>query len=310
MKVFVAGASGAIGRPLVRQLVEAGHEVTGMTRREERAVEIRAAGANAVVCDALDREALATAVGEAAPEAVVHELTALPHELALKGDFLEPTNRLRTEGTRNLLDAARTASARRFVSHSVAFFYEFEGPWIKDEEASLLREAPRPFGAAARAIHDLERQVTSAEGIEGIVLRYGWFYGPGTHFAADGWQAKEARRRRLPIVGKGTGTYSFIHVEDAAAATAAAVEQGAPGIYNVVDDDPAPMREWVPLYADAVGAKKPMRVPTWLAQLVAGRATEMMAIRLRGASNAKAKRELGWQPRYPSWSQGFREALG
>jgi nucleoside-diphosphate-sugar epimerase len=310
MKVFVAGASGAIGRPLVRQLVEAGHEVTGMTRREERAVEIRTVGANAVVCDALDREALATAVGEAAPEIVVHELTALPHDLALKGDFLEPTNRLRTEGTRNLLDAARTASARRFVSHSVAFFYAFEGAWIKDEEAPLLEEAPRPFGAAARAIHDLERQVTSAEGIEGVVLRYGWFYGPGTHFAADGWQAKEAGRRRLPIVGKGTGTYSFIHVDDAAAATVAAVERGAPGVYNVVDDDPAPMREWVPLYAEAVGAKKPMRVPTWLAKLVAGPATEMMAIRLRGASNAKAKRELGWQPRYPSWRQGFREALG
>jgi len=310
VKVFVAGASGAIGRPLVRQLVAAGHKVTGTTRREERAEEIRAAGANAVVCDALDDAALREAVAEAAPEAVVHQLTALPHELALKGDFLESTNRLRTEGTRNLLDAARAAGARRYLSHSVAFFYAPEGDWVKDEEAPLLEDAPGPFGGATRAIGAMERQVTTAEDIEGIVLRYGWFYGPGTHFAADGWQAKEARRRRLPVVGKGTGTYSFIHVEDAASATVAAVERGAPGIYNVADDEPAPMREWVPLYAEAVGAKKPMRAPVWVATLVAGSAAGMMTTQLRGASNAKARRELGWAPRYSSWRQGFREALG
>lgn len=310
MRVFVAGGSGAIGRPLVRQLVEAGHEVTGMTRREERAAEIRAAGARAVVCDALDATALREVVTEAAPEVVVHQLTALPHELALKGDFLEPTNRLRTEGTRNLLDAARAAGARRLVSHSVAFFYAPEGDWVKDEEAPLFEDAPGPFASAARAISELEHQVISTEDIEGIVLRYGWFYGPGTHFSADGWQAKEARRRRLPIVGKGTGTYSFIHVEDAASATVAAVERGAAGIYNVADDEPAPMREWVPPYAEAVGAPKQMRAPVWVARLVAGPATSMMTIEMRGASNAKARRELGWKPRYPSWRQGFREALG
>jgi 2-alkyl-3-oxoalkanoate reductase len=310
MRIFLAGASGAIGRPLVRQLVTAGHEVTGTTRREERATEIRAAGASAVVCDALDATALREAVTEAAPEAVVHQLTALPHELALKGDFLESTNRLRTEGTRNLLDAARVAGARRYLSHSVAFFYAPEGDWVKDEEAPLLEDAPGPFGGAVRAIGELERQVTSADGIEGIVLRYGWFYGPGTHFAADGWQAKEARRRRLPVVGRGTGTYSFIQIDDAAAATVAALERGAPGIYNVVDDEPAPMREWVLPYAEAVGAPKQMRAPVWVARLVAGPATSMMTIEMRGASNAKAKRELGWTPRYPSWRQGFREALG
>jgi len=310
MKVFVAGASGAIGRPLVRQLVAAGHEVTGTTRREERAAEIRAAGAKAAVCDALDAAALREAVVEAAPEVVVHQLTALPTRLELKGDFLEPTNRLRTEGTRNLLEAARASGTRLLVAHSVAFLYAPEGDWVKDERAPMFEQAPGPFAGAVRALADLERQVTSAEHVEGVVLRYGWFYGPGTHFAPDGAQAEEARRRRLPIVGKGTGTYSFIHVEDAASATVAALERGAPGVYNVTDDEPASMREWVPAYAEAIGAKKPLHAPKWVARLVAGSAAAMMATQLRGASNAKARRELGWRPRYPSWRQGFREALG
>jgi 2-alkyl-3-oxoalkanoate reductase len=310
MKVFVAGASGAIGRPLVRQLVEAGHEVTGTTRRDERVEEIRAAGATPLVCDALDANGLREAVVAAGPEVVIHELTALPRNLSLKGDFLEPTNRLRTEGTRNLLAAARAAGARRFVSHSVAFFYAPEGDWVKDEQAPLFERAPGPFSGAVKALIDLERQVTSAEGMEALILRYGWFYGPGTHFASGGAQAEEARKRRLPIVGRATGTYSFIHVEDAASATVAAVERGASGAYNVVDDEPVAWRDWVPLYAEAVGAKKPLPSPTWVAKLVGGPAVEMMAIQLRGASNAKAKRELGWQPRHASWRQGFREALG
>lgn len=310
MKVFVAGASGAIGRPLVRQLVAAGHEVTGMTRREERATEIRATGANAVVCDVFDAAALESAVREAAPEVVVHELTSLPPRLdhKAKEDPLAPTNRVRTEGTRNLVAAARAAGARRLVAESVAFFYRPEGEWVKDEGAPLNLGAPGHYAAAAAALAELERQVTEAEGIEGVVLRYGWLYGPGTFFDRDGSQTEDALKRRLPIVGRGDGVFSFVHVEDAAGATVAALERGAPGAYNVVDDEPAPMREWVPVFCAAVGARKPMRVPAWLARLIAGRAAVASATQLRGAGNAKAKRDLGWQPRHPSWRQGFADA--
>ena len=309
MKVFVAGASGVIGRPLVRQLVAAGHEVTGMTRSEDRAVEIRAAGAAAVVCDVFDAAALETTVREEAPEVVIHELTALPARLDYKAkeDPLAPTNRVRTEGTRNLLAAAKAAGARRLIAESVAFFYAPEGEWVKDEEAPLNLEAPGNFGSAAAALADLERQVNEAEGIEGVVLRYGWFYGPGTYFDRVGSQTEDALKRRLPIVGKGDGTFSFVQVEDAAAATVAAVERGAPGTYNVVDDEPAPMREWVPVFCEAVGARKPFRVPVWLAKLIAGPAAVSSATQLRGASNAKAKRELDWSPSYPSWRQGFAD---
>jgi len=311
VKVFVAGASGAVGRPLVRQLVAAGHEVTGMTRREERAEEIRAAGANAVVCDAFDAPALEAAVKSAAPEAVVHMLTAIPARIDWKSpEPLGSTNRVRTEGTRNLIAAARAAGARRLVAESVAFLYAPQGDWVKDEAAPLFDKAPPPFGDAVAALADLERQVGEAEEIGGAVLRFGWFYGPGTAFAPDGQQADEVRKRRFPIVGKGTGTFSFTHVEDAAAATVTAVEGGAVGTFNVVDDEPAPAREWVPVYAQALGAKPPRRVPFWLARLVAGKALAGNAVELRGAANAKAKRELGWKPRYASWRQGFREALG
>ncbi len=309
MKVFVAGASGVIGRPLVRQLVAAGHDVTGMTRSEDRAGEIREAGASAVVCDVFDAAALEKAVREAAPEVVVHELTALPARLDYKAkeDPLAPTNRVRTEGTRNLLAAAKAAGARRLIAESVAFFYKPQGEWVKDEEAPLNLAAPGYFGDAAAALADLERQVGGAEGIDGVVLRYGWLYGPGTFFDRVGSQTEDALKRRLPIVGKGDGTFSFLHVEDAASATVAALERGAPGTYNVVDDEPAPMREWVPVFCEKVGAKKPMRVPVWLARLIAGAAAVGSATQLRGASNAKAKRELGWQPRYPSWRQGFAD---
>jgi nucleoside-diphosphate-sugar epimerase len=309
MKVFVAGASGAIGRPTVRQLVAAGHEVTGMTRREERMDEIRAAGATPVRCDVFSVDDLDSALRQAQPEVVVHLLTALPPRLDYKAkeDPLAPTNRVRAEGTRNLIAAARAAGARRIVAESVAFFYRPEGEWVKDEEAPLNLDAPGYFGGAAAALADLERQVTGAEGIEGVVLRYGWLYGPGTFFAGDGSQTEDALKRRLPIVGKGEGTFSFVHVEDAASATVAAVERGAPGTYNVVDDEPAPMREWVPAFCEAVGAKKPFRVPVWLARLIAGPAAVASATQLRGASSAKAKRELRWQPRYASWRQGFSD---
>ncbi|HSS33811.1 MAG TPA: NAD(P)-dependent oxidoreductase [Solirubrobacterales bacterium] len=305
MRVFVAGATGVIGTPLVRQLVAAGHEVTGMSRSMERAAKLRAAGAEAVVCDAFDAEALKTAVAAAAPEGVVHALTALPARFNPRKNYLQPTNRLRTEGTRNLIAAAQAAGARRLVAEGVGFFYRPEGGWVKDEEAPLYEEAPGHFREAAAAMVDLERQVTVAEGLEGLVLRCGWLYGPGTYFAADGSSAKEVRRRRYPVVGPGTGTFSFLHVEDCAAAFAAALERGAPGAYNVADDEPAPAHEWLPVYAEALGAKPPRRVPFWLARLAAGTAMADAAVRMRGALNAKAKRELGWQPAHASWRQGL-----
>lgn len=310
MKVFVAGASGALGRPLVKRLVAAGHEVTGMTRREERAAEIRTAGAEATVCDVFDAEALNAAVAAAAPQAVVHALTALPPRFKPRSDYLAATNRVRTEGTRNLVAAARAAGARRLIAESVAFFYEPEGDWVKDEEAPLFVDAPGRFAAGRDALVELERLVTEAEGLEGIVLRFGWFYGPGTYYERGGSVAEETRKRRNPIVGSGTGRFSFVHIDDAAAAVVAALERGAPGVYNVVDDEPAPLREWLPAYAEALGAKPPRRVPVWLARLVAGPDLAGAAIEMRGASNAKARRELGWEPAHPGWRQGFRESLG
>lgn len=308
MKVFVAGASGAIGRPLVRQLLAAGHEVTGMTRREENAEAIRAAGAKAAVCDVFDAAGLESAVREAAPEVVIHELTSLPPRFDPKSkDALAPTNRLRIDGTRNLIVAAKAAGARRLIAASVAFFYIPEGDWVKDEDAPAFGDAPGPFGEAGKALADLERQVTGTEGLAGVVLRYGWFYGPGTYYDRDGSQTEDFHKRRMPIVGKGTGIFSFVQVEDAASATVATVDRGEPGVYNVVDDEPARLSEWAPVFAAAVGAKKPLRVPVWLARLAASSAAVEMTTAQRGASNAKAKRELGWQPRYPSWRQAFAD---
>lgn len=309
MKVFVAGATGAIGRPLLRQLVAAGHEVTGMTRREDRAAAIREAGATPAVCNVFSVHDLEKALRQAEPEVVVHELTALPSRVDYRGegDPLGPTNRLRREGTRNLIAAARAAGARRLIAESVAFLYAPTGDRVKDEEAPLFLGAPGPFGEAAEALADLERQVIGAGGMEGVVLRYGWLYGPGTHFDRDGTQTEDVRKRKAPLVGKATGMFSFVQVEDAAAATVAAVESGAPGTYNVVDDEPAPYGEWLPVFAEAIGAKRPRRIPVWLARLIAGPAAATMAVELRGAFNAKAKRELGWQLRYPSWRQGFAD---
>jgi nucleoside-diphosphate-sugar epimerase len=311
MKVFLAGASGVIGRRLVPALTAAGHEVTGTTRRQERAGEIEAGGGRAVICDALNREELIAAVVEATPEVVVHELTALPEDLdpRRKGVYTA-TARIRREGTANLVAAAEAAGARRLVAQSIAFLYAPQGDWVKSEEAPPMPAAEGEFGEALDATLDLERQVLGADGLEGLVLRYGFFYGPGSVYRADGYQADEVRKRRFPIVGRGDGTFSFIHVDDAAAATVAAVERGSPGIYNVTDDEPAPVRDWLPVYARAVGAKPPRRVPAWLARLVAGKAVTGFATGLRGASNAKAKRELGWEPRHPSWRTGFTDALG
>jgi nucleoside-diphosphate-sugar epimerase len=309
MKVFVAGASGVIGRPLVRQLVSAGHEVTGMTSTEANAPAIEAAGARAVVCDALDAEAVNEAVGAAKPEVVVSQLTRLPQSYDPRKIDYGPTNRARFEGGRNLVEAAQAAGAGRFLTQSIAFLYAPEGPMVVDEEARPWTEAPEPFASGVEPTLGHERDVLEAAGMEGIVLRYGQFYGPGTYFAADGSIAAQVRKRRFPIVGRGEGVFSFIHVDDAASATVAALDRGSTGVYNVVDDEPAPLREWLPVYAELLGAKRPWRVPTWIARLAAGPFAVISATMLRGASNAKAKRELGWQPLHASWRQGFAESL-
>jgi 2-alkyl-3-oxoalkanoate reductase len=308
MKVFVAGASGVIGGTLVPQLLAAGHEVKGGTRSEESAEQIRALGAEAVVGDVFDRETVVAQMKAAAPEVVVNELTSLPDRYnPRRKSFYEATNRVRSEGGANLIAGAQAAGARRFVTQSIAFLYAPEGEMVKDEDGRPFTEAAEPFGSGVAAMLGHERAVLDAEGLEGLVLRYGQFYGPAGYYARDGFIGKQVRRRRFPLVGEATGVFSFIHVDDAAGATVAAVENGAPGVYNVVDDEPAPMHEWLPVYAEALGAKPPRRVPVWLAKLVAGSGTAGMATAMRGASNEKAKRELRWQPRYPSWRQGFRE---
>jgi nucleoside-diphosphate-sugar epimerase len=310
MRVFVAGASGVIGRPLVRQLVAAGHEVVGMTSRESGRDAIRQAGGEAVVCDALDAAAVEATVSKAQPEVVISQLTRLPREYNPRKIDYEPTNRARAEGGRNLIQAARAARSRRFVTQSIAFIYAPEGGMVKDEDARPWTDAPEPFGTGAEATLEHEREATGTDGIDGLVLRYGQFYGPGTYYAHDGNIAEQVRKRRFPIVGRGEGVFSFIHIDDAASATLAAVERGAPGIYNVVDDEPAALREWLPVYADALGAKRPLRVPAFLARLAAGPFAAAFATELRGAANAKARRELGWEPRYVSWRAGFHQALG
>jgi nucleoside-diphosphate-sugar epimerase len=315
MRVFLAGAGGALGRQLVPRLVAVGHEVVGMTRSEGKRDLVRELGATPVVADALDAEAVTAAVAGARPEAILHQLTSIPGDLDPRHfdrDFA-PTNRLRTEGTDNLLSAARTAGVRRFVAQSYAAWpYAREGGPVKSEEDPLDPDPPAKFRSTLDAIRHVESTVTGADGIEGLVLRYGAFYGPNTSLSLSplGEQIEPIRKRRFPVVGSGAGIWSFVQIEDAAAATAAAVTRGAPGVYNVVDDDPAPVSEWLPALAAAIGAKPPRRVPRWLGRLAAGEAAVVMMTEIRGASNAKAKRELGWQPRYPSWRTGFAEGLG
>jgi nucleoside-diphosphate-sugar epimerase len=310
VNVFVAGATGAVGRPLVAQLVDAGHRVTGTTRSPEKAAALRGMGAEPAVCDALNAADLREAVLRTEPEVIVHQLTALPQSYDPRKIDYGPTNRLKREGTRNLIEAGLAAGARRLISQSIAFLYAPEGAMVADESARPWEDAPPPFRVGVEAALEHERATLETPGIEGVVLRYGQFYGPGTYYASDGNIAREVRRRRFPVVGSGEGTFSFIHADDAAASTVAALDHGDPGIYNVTDDEPAPLHEWLPLYADLLGAKPPRRVPKFLARIVAGRFATIMATDLRGASNAKARRKLGWQPRYASWRQGFVEALG
>jgi len=305
MRVFVAGATGAIGKQLVPQLVAAGHEVHGMTRREARQAMLGELGAVPVVADALDPDQVAEAVARAKPDVIVHQLTAIG-ALDLRHfdrDFA-PTNRLRTEGTDHLLSAGQAVGVRRFVAQSNgAFPYARTGGAVKGEEDPLDPSPAREMRAMVAAIRHLEAAVLGADWTEGIVLRYGAFYGPGTSLAPGEEQFELVRERKFPLVGGG-GVWSFIHTADAAEATVAAVEQGSRGVYNVVDDDPAPVAEWLPALARMLGAEQPMQAP----RLAAGEVGAVLMTELRGASNAKAKRELGWQPRHPSWRQGFAAA--
>jgi nucleoside-diphosphate-sugar epimerase len=309
MRVLVAGASGAIGQFLIPQLVESGHEVIGLTRRQHKADAIGALGARGVVVDALDREAVRRVVLDVAPEVVIDQLTALPRDYDLRDPHLYDANdEIRTKGTAALHDAAREAGVRRYVLQSIAFLYAPEGEWVKSEDARPWLDAPAPFGRSVNVLNTNEQRITTDPEIEGVVLRYGFFYGPGTYYASDGSIAAQVRKRRFPIVGNGEGRSSYVHVHDAAAATALAVQRGR-GIYNIVDDEPALLRDWLPVYARAIGAGRPWRVPAWLARLIAGDSVVGMATQLRGASNAKAKAELGWQPALPSWREGFATAL-
>ena len=320
MKVFVAGATGVLGRELVPQLVARGHEVVGMTRSASKQDLVRSLGARPVVADALDPDAVAQAVASAEPEVIVHELTALSGKMSMR-DMRHPerspmatmTNRLRTEATDHLLAAGRAVGARRFVAQSFgAFRWARTGGPVLTEADPLDPNPPAALRPVLVGILHLERAVTTIEWGEGLVLRYGGFYGPGTSvsLAPDALMAAPIRKRRFPIVGDGGGVWSHIHIDDAAAATAVAVEHGAAGIYNIVDDEPAPVREWLPALASALDAKPPRRIPRWLGRLAAGEAATVMMTDARGASNEKAKRELGWQPRYPSWRQGFAQGLG
>ena len=305
MRIFVAGASGALAKQLVPRLVGAGHEVTGMVRSERGAAVAGELGARSVIADALDPEAVGQAVSEAEPEVIVHQLTALSKSLDLRKfdrDFAE-TNRLRTEGTDHLLSAARAAGAQRFVAQSFAGwpFKRVGGP-IKTEDDPLDTDPPAQVRATIDALLHLERAVTEATGIEGIVLRYGGFYGPGTSLTLEpeGEHVEMIRKRKFPIVGDGGGVWSFVHISDAAEATAIAIERAEPGIYNIVDDAPSPVRQWLPEVAAALGAKPPHRFPRWLGRIMAGEAATVMMTEIRGASNEKAKRELGWTPRHPN----------
>lgn len=314
MRIFIAGGTGAIGRSLVPQLVELGHRVVASVRTRDRAPAAEALGAVPAVADPLDRAGLTAVVVQAEPEVVIHELTALA---GASGDFRKfdrefaLTNRFRTEVTDTLLAAARAAGARRFLAQSFCGWpFAREGGAVKTEEDPLDPGPPAGFRTTLAAIRYVETTVLDASGIEALALRYGLLYGPGTGIARDGLLTDLVRKHRIPIVGNGTGVWSFVHVADAARATALAVSRGSPGLYNIVDDDPAPVAGWLPFLADVLGAGVPRRVPAWLARVAIGGEGVSMMTRIRGGSNAKARRELGWEPRYPSWRQGFPAELG
>jgi nucleoside-diphosphate-sugar epimerase len=294
-------------------LVAGGHHVTGSTRSAGKVKQLRAAGAEPAVLDALDRDAVMAAVTAAKPDVVVHQLTALsgPMNLRRFDRSFATTNRLRTEATDHLLAAARAAGAHRYVVQSyTGWVNERTGGPVKTEDDPL---DPQPAAVAREvlaALRRLEHTVTTANDVEGVVLRYGNFYGPDTSLGEGGEVLDMIRRRRLPVVGDGTGVWSFVHIDDVARATVAAVEHGPPGMYNIVDDEPAPVHEWLPYLARVIGAKPPLRLPAWLARPLLGEQGILLMTEVRGSSNAKAKRMLDWAPRYASWRQGFRYGLG
>jgi 2-alkyl-3-oxoalkanoate reductase len=309
MKVFVAGGTGVVGQRLIPRLVDAGHDVVATTRSPRKAEELRRVGAQPAVVDGLDEQAVVDAVGRAEPQVVVHEMTALAGNPDMRrwDRWFATTNALRTRGTDYLIRAARLAGARRLIAQSFTGWPNVrEGGRVKTEADPLDPQPPAAMRQSLEAIRHLEREVGGAEGLDGVVLRYGTLYGPAT---MDDY-AEMLHKRRLPIIGDGAGVWSFIHLDDAAAATVSALDRGEPDTYNIVDDDPAPVSEWIPYLAELVGAKPPRRIPAWLARVAAGEVAVSMMTRIRGSSNAKAKRELGWEPRYPSWRDGFRDALG
>jgi 2-alkyl-3-oxoalkanoate reductase len=314
MRIFVAGATGAVGKRLVPALVASGHDVVGTTRSADRADQIRAAGAEPAVVDMLDADATATAVADARPDVIVHQATALASmgtNMRRFDDDFAVTTRLRTEGTDHLLAAAKAVGVRRFIAQSFTGWPNIrEGGPVKTEEDPLDPDPPTACSKTLEGIRYLEATVPNAEGIDGLVLRYGSFYGPGTSVSLGGAHVELIRKRRFPIIGSGAGVWSWIHMDDVAGATVAAVERGAPGVYNVVDDEPAPVSEWLPYLAQLVGGKPPLRVPRWVGRLAGGSFAVSMMDQIRGSSNARAKRELGWQPTYPSWRQGFEAVTG
>jgi nucleoside-diphosphate-sugar epimerase len=308
MRIFVAGATGALGGQLVPMLVERGHDVTGMTRTASKTPLVEELGGRAVVADALDPEQVAAAVAQAEPEVIVHQLTAISNLSSMRNidRAFEQTNRLRTEGTDHLLAAGKAVGVKRFVAQSfAAWLYQRTGGPVKTEEDPLDPNPIRSIRETFGAIRYVEEAVTGADWAVGIALRYGGFYGPGTSIWAGGEHLEPIRQRKFPVVGDGRGVWSFIHIEDAAAATVAAVEGGERGVYNIVDDSPERVRDWLPAMAEMIGAPEPRHVPKLVGRLFAGKPGVIMMTELRGQSNAKAKRELGWSPRYPSWRDGL-----
>jgi nucleoside-diphosphate-sugar epimerase len=313
MRIFLAGATGAVGQRLVPMLLDDGHEVVAMTRTAAKADGLRAAGALPVVADALDRDAVMGAVLGAEPEVIVHQMTALTGATDLKrfDRVFATTNRLRTEGTRHLLAAARAAGTRRLIAQSFTGWpFAREGGPVKDEDAPLDPRPPRAQRRALAAIRELEALVGGADGVEGVVLRYGGFYGPGTSLSAEGELTEMVRKRRLPVVGSGEGRWSFTHIDDAAGGVLATLGPDRPaGTYAIVDDEPARTADWLPALASAIGAPPPRHVPAWVGRIAAGEAAVTMMTASRGASNERAADVLGWTPRWPTWREGFREGL-
>jgi nucleoside-diphosphate-sugar epimerase len=306
MRVFVAGATGAIGRHLIPRLLEAGHEVTALARTPEKARVLQDQGVEAALADAFDPEGVRDAVVTARPEVLIHQLTALPHRLNPRkyAEATEPTSRLREQTAPYFLAAAREAGVRRVIFQSISFIVAPQGAPVVDETAPLSDDP------ITKATATMERYVTSAEALEGVVLRYGFLYGAGTWYAPDGFMAELARKRQLAVIGSGEGRSSFIHVDDAAAATVLALDHGKPGIYNITDDEPVPQRAWVPELARLIGARKPLHLPAWLVRLMVGRYFVLMGTQLRGNANAKARAELGFEPRFPHWREGFAAVFG